>query len=117
MTAPATASTGITALMPIRGASSAARITPVPKPPTPLMIAAPMAAAATSARVVASRSNLARHRARLAVAVDGDVGERRLVHLHHHPRVGVALRVHLHVYGDRGVSHLHHLGIEPEQVS
>jgi hypothetical protein len=42
--------------MPISGASSAARMTPVPKPPTPLMIAAPLAAAATCARVVPSSS-------------------------------------------------------------
>src|SRR5687768_8533213 len=101
MIAPATASTGMTALMPISGASSAARMTPVPKPPTPLMIAAPMAAAATSARVVASSSKLAAgHRAGPAVAIDGDVGQRRLGHLHHGRRVRRALGVHLDRHRD-----------------
>src|SRR6266513_6506569 len=79
MMTPATARTGTSALTPTSGASAAARITPVPKPPKPPITAAPRPSAATAARVGASSSNLAaRHRARPPVAIDRHVGERRL---------------------------------------
>src|SRR5688572_25189823 len=83
MITPATASTGTTCFTPISGVSAAVRITPVPKPPMPPITAAPAASRATASRVGGSRSRLVlrRHRPRPAVAVDGDVGERRLGHL------------------------------------
>src|SRR3954466_14837678 len=106
MIAPATASTGITALTPISGASAAVRMIPVPKPPMPPTVAAIIAAAATSASVGASSSNalVARHGARSPGAVDGDVGKRRLGDLHH-LRIGrPPLRVDLDRDGDRGLA-------------
>src|SRR5205814_5789027 len=81
MMTPATARTGTSALTPISGASAAARITPVPKPPRPPITAAPRPSAPTAARVGASSSNLAaRYRARPAVAVDRHVRERSEEH-------------------------------------
>src|SRR5882672_368314 len=112
MIAPATASTGTTALMPISGVSAAARITPVPKPPTLPMTAAPSASAAIAASVSGSKSKLARHRPRAAVAVDGDVGERRLGYFHHRGIGRPALGVDLDLDGDRSVADAHQLGIE-----
>src|SRR5687768_9962028 len=97
MITPATASTGMTCLMPISGVSAAVRMMPVPKPPTPPTTAASSPTAATSARVCASTSKarLARHRARLAFAVDRHVGERRLGDLDHRRVGGAPLRVDL----------------------
>src|SRR5262245_10261843 len=108
MTMPATAITGTTAFTPISGTSAAVRITPVPKPLMPLITAAPSASAATAASVGASSSNLgARHRARAAVAVDRDVGERRLGHLDD-VRIGrPALGEHLDPHRDRSVADAH----------
>src|SRR6266849_9089120 len=118
MMMPATASTGITALMPISGASAAARITPVPKPPMPLTTAAPSASAATTASMGASSSNLrARHRARAPAGIDRDVGERRLGHLHHRRRMGRALRVHLDGDRDGRIADAQHVGVEREHVA
>src|SRR3977135_346345 len=103
MMTPATARTGTSALTPISGASAAARITPVPKPPRPPITAAPRPKAPT-----ASSSNLAaRYRARPAVAVDGDVGERRLGHLDDLGVGGPALGIDLYRDGDRGVPDPH----------
>src|SRR5213596_3345929 len=115
MMTPETARTGTSALTPISGASAAARITPVPKPP---ITAAPRPSAPTAARVGASSSNLAaRYRARPAVAVDGDVGERGLGHLDDFRVRGPALGVHLDGDGDRGVPDLHQVGIEGKHVA
>src|SRR5574341_374603 len=118
MTMPATAITGITALMPMSGTSAAVRMMPVPKPLMPLMTAAPTASAATAASVGASSSKLgAGHRARPAVAVDGDVGQRRLGHLDD-VRVGrPALGVDLDPDRDRRVADAHDIRIEGEQVA
>src|SRR5882672_2513788 len=96
MIAPATASTGTTALMPISGVSAAAR----------------SASAAIAASVSGSKSKLARHRPRAAVAVDGDVGERRLGYFHHRGIGRPALGVDLDLDGDRSVADAHQLGIE-----
>src|ERR687895_2873901 len=105
MMTPATASTGTRALTPMSGASAAVRMTPVPKPPMPPTIAAPTASNATATRVGASRSKLrSRHRARAAVRIDGDVGERRLGHLHHPRVLGAPLGIDLDRDGDRGVA-------------
>src|SRR3954471_21547588 len=81
--------TGMSALMPISGASAAVRIAPVPKPPIPPTTAAPALIAAMAAREgpssstsrVAAVAPLARHGARPPAGVNGDVGERRLRHL------------------------------------
>src|SRR6266852_3482854 len=108
MMTPATARTGTSALTPISGASAAARITPVPKPPRP----------PTAARVGASSSNLAaRYRARPAVAVDGDVGERGLGHLDDLRVRRPALGVYLDGDGDRGVPDPHQVGVEGKHVA
>src|SRR2546430_2049944 len=118
MMTPATASTGTTALMPISGASVAARNTPGPKPPTPLMTDAPSATAATSASVGASSSNLVFwHAARPAGAVDRHVSERRLGDLHHHRRVGRALGEDLDLDRDRSVADFHQVDVEGNQVA
>src|SRR5688572_30090724 len=118
MMMPATARTGITAFTPISGTSAAARITPVPKPLMPLIVAATRSSSATAASVGASSSNLGgRHRALAPVAIDRDVGERRLGHLDHR-RVGKpALGVDLDVHGDRGAPDLHQVHVEREQVA
>ena len=107
---PATASTGITALTPISGTSPTARMTPAPKPLMPLTIAATTASAATAASVGPSSSNWCfGHRPRPPVAVDRDVGERRLGHLHDFRIVGPALGVHLDVHGDRAAADAHQI--------
>src|SRR5262245_37889937 len=117
MTTPATASTGTTGLMPISGTSAAARITPVPNPPMPPTTAAPAPSAATAASVAGSSSKLARHRARAPVAVDGDVGERRLGDLHHLRVGGPPLGEHLDLDGNRGIADAHQLGIKRQHVA
>src|SRR6185503_781877 len=117
MMPPATASTGITALTPISGASAAVRMMPVPKPPMPPTTAATMPSAATKIRFVRSRSKSARHGARPPGAVDGDVGERRLGDLHHLGVGGAALGVDLDRYGDRGVADAFYLDVERQQVA
>src|SRR5512145_2206304 len=105
MITPATASTGTSALMPMSGTRAAARITPVPKPPMPPMIAAPRASSATAARVGASSSNLgSRNRARTSAGIDGDVGERRLGDLHHPRALGAPLGEDFDGHRDRGGS-------------
>src|SRR5688572_22647204 len=118
MMMPATASTGITAFTPISGTSAAARITPVPKPLIPLIVAATSASTATAASVGASSSNLGgRHRARAPVAIDRHVGQRRLGHLDD-LRIGrPALGVDLDVHRDRGAPDLHQVDVEGEQVA
>src|SRR5687768_2026966 len=118
MMTPATARTGMTALMPMSGTSAAVRMTPVPKPPTPPTTAAASATAATAASVGASRSkSAARHGARAPFAVDGDVGERRLGDLDG-GRVGrAALGVDLHLDGDRGVADALDVDVEGEHVA
>src|SRR3954453_7377353 len=106
MITPATAMTGTSAFTPMSGTSAAARITPVPKPPMPPTIAAPMESSATAARVEASRRNLgAENRARPPGGVDRHVGERRLGHLHHPRVLGAALGVHLDGDRDRRGAH------------
>src|SRR5437762_2053956 len=118
MMTPATARTGTSALTPISGASAAARITPVPKPPRPPITAAPRPSAPTAARVGASSSNLAaRYRARPAVAVDRHVRERRLGHLDDLRVRGPALGVYLDADSDRGVPDPHQVGIEGKHVA
>src|SRR6185436_17568464 len=116
MMTPATASTGITALTPISGTSAAVRITPVPKPLMPMTMAAPTASTAMAASVGASSSNLGRgQRARTPVAIDRDVGERRLGDLHHRGVGRPALGEHLHLHGDRSAAYAHQVGVEREQ--
>src|SRR5438445_292448 len=118
MMTPATARTGTSALTPISGTRAAARITPVPKPPRPPITAAPRPSAPTAARAGASSSNLAaRYRARPAVAIDGDVGERGLGHLDDLRVRGPALGVYLDADGDRGVPDPHQVGIEGKHVA
>src|SRR3989442_11981932 len=118
MMRPATASRGTSALTPISGTSAAVRITPVPNPPMPPTIAAPMATSATAARVGASSSNLgARHGARTPAGVDCDVGERGFGDLHHAGILGTAFGVDLHRHGDRGVTDLFHVDVERKQVA
>src|SRR4051812_19026284 len=112
MIAPATASTGITALTPISGASAAVSTAPVPKPPMPPTTAAATASAATAASEDASSSTaLARHAARPAVGVDRDVGQRRLGHLDDLRVGGAPLGEHFHVDRHRGVADADHIGI------
>src|SRR5260370_7815829 len=95
-----------------------ARITPVPKPPRPPITAAPRPSAATAARVGASSSNLAaRYRARPPVAVDGDVGERRLGDLDDLGVGGPALGVDLDGDADRGVPDPHHARIHRNHLA
>src|SRR5262245_18160978 len=114
----ATASTGTSALTPSSGLSAAVRITPVPKPPTAPMTAAPRPSAATIASVGASSSKLAlRHRARPAVAVDGDVGEGRLRDLDGLRVLGPALGVDLDVDGNRGGADVFHVDVEGQHVA
>src|SRR5918995_5693066 len=117
MTMPATESTGSTAFGPISGTSAAVRITPAPKPLMPLTMAAPTASRAIAASVGASSSNLGDgQRARTPVAVDRDVGQRRLGDLHHF-RVGrPALGVDLDVHRDRGAADAHQVDVERKQV-
>src|ERR1700674_3339290 len=117
MMTPATARTGTSVFMPISGASAAARITPVPKPPRPPITAAPRPSAATAARVGASSSNLARYRARPRVVVDGDVGERRLGHFHDLRIRRPALGVDLDRDADRGAADPDEIGIEGKHVA
>src|SRR5256885_9136110 len=118
MIAPATASTGITALTPMKGASAAVRMMPVPKPPMPPTTAATMPSAATSASACASSSNLAaRHGPRLAGAVDGDVGERRLRDLDDFRIRRPALGVYLDIHGDRSVADALDIDEKREQVA
>src|SRR5712691_6458357 len=116
MMAPATASTGITALTPIKGASAAVRMMPVPKPPMPPTTAATMPSAATMASAEASSSNLvARHGPRAPGAVDRHVGEHGLRDLHDLGIRGAALGVHLDLHGDRGFSGAHEIDVEGKQ--
>src|SRR5207302_4104341 len=118
MMTPATARTGTSALTPISGASAAARITPVPKPPRPPITAAPRPSAPTAARVGASSSNLAvRYRARPPVAIDRHVGERRLGDLDDGRVRGPALGIDLDGDGDRGGPDPHQVGIEGKHVA
>src|SRR4051794_37785963 len=119
MMMPATAITGTTALMPMNGVRPTARITPVPNPPTAPTTPAVIASAATAASVTGSKSKLGArrrlgHRPRAPVAVDGDVGERRLRYLDHGRVRRPALCEHLDVDRDRGVADAHHFGIERE---
>src|SRR3954466_9077985 len=117
MMVPATASTGITALTPMSGASAAGRMMPVPKPPMPPTTAAMIPRMATKLKVEKSSSKSARHGPRLAGAVDRDVGERRLGHLYH-LRIGrPALGVHLDRHRDRGVADANQVDVEREQVA
>src|SRR5919197_5421299 len=119
MIAPATASTGITLLTPISGASAAVRMIPVPKPPMPPTTAATIATAATSASVGASSStsSVARHRARPPGTVDGDVGERRLGDLHDLGIGGPALRVNLYGDGDGRRADALDLDVERDEIA
>src|SRR2546423_6817563 len=118
MMMPATASTGTTCFTPRSGVSAAVRITPVPTPQMPPTIAAPRPSAATAASVGASSSKLAaRHRAGPSVAIDGDVGERRLGDLHHRRVGGPALGEDLDRDRDRGVADALDLGIERKHVA
>src|SRR5437763_6769530 len=118
MIAPATASTGMTAFTPMKGASAAVRMMPVPKPPMPPTTAATMPSTATSASAGASSSkSVARHGTRPSGAVDRDVRQDRLRHLHHF-RVGRApLGVHLDLHRDRSFSRAHVVYVEREQVA
>src|SRR5262245_22222753 len=113
----ATASTGTSALTPMSGVSAAVRITPVPKPPTLPITAAPSASSATAARVSGSSSKLARYRARPPVAVDGDVGERRLGHLHCLRVLRPTLGIHLDRDGDRCGSDALDVDVEGNHVA
>src|SRR5688572_2048176 len=118
MTTPATASTGITAFTPMSGTSPTVRMMPAPKPLMPLTVAATTASAATAASVGPSSSNLVLgHRPRPAVAVDGDVGERRLGHFHDFRIVGPALGVDLDVYGNGARADAHQLHVEGNEVA
>src|SRR5262245_6520400 len=117
MITPATASTGTSALTPISGVSAAVRTMPVPKPPTAPITAAPRPSRATMARVAGSSSKLARHRARPAVAVDGDVGEGRLGDLDGARVLRPPLGVDLHRHGDRGVADALHVDVEGQHVA
>src|SRR6185436_18580716 len=112
MITPATASTGTRAFTPIRGVSAAVRMMPVPKPPTAPITAAPRPSRATAASVNGSSSKLLRHRARPALAVDGDVGERGVGHLHGARILGPALGVDLDRDGDRGGADALHVDVE-----
>src|SRR5947207_8781247 len=103
--------------MPISGTSAAARITPVPKPPTPLMTAATAAIAATTASVGASSSKLGLGQLPGAAGdVDGDIGERRLGDLHHFQVGGPALGVNLDADRHRGVPDAHQVDVEGEEI-
>src|SRR5689334_25427472 len=112
MMAPATARTGITALTPMKGASAAVRMMPVPKPPMPPTTAATMPSAATMASAEASSSKLvARHGARVARAVDRDVGEDGVGHLHHLGVRRAPLGVNLDLHGDGGRAGAHQVDV------
>src|SRR3954466_4228207 len=118
MMLPAPASTGITALTPMNGASAAVRMMPVPKPPMPPTTAAMTPRAATSASAVASSSNSgARHRARAPGAVDRDVGERRFRHLHHLEIGRPALGEHLDSDGDGGGADALDVDVKGQQIA
>src|SRR3954471_20935424 len=117
MMTPATASTGTSALTPMSGASAAVRMMPVPKPPTLPITAAPRPSRATAASVGASSSKLARYAARPAVAVDGDVGERRLGHLDRLRLLGTALGVDLDRHGDRRRADALEIHVERQDVA
>ena len=56
-------------------------------------------------------------RPRLALAVDGHIGQRGLGHLHHLPGRGVALGPDLDVHGHRGAAHARDAGVEAQQVA
>src|SRR5690349_24140077 len=118
MIAPATASTGITAFTPMKGASAAVRMMPVPKPPMPPTTAATMPSAATMASAEASSSNLvARHGARVPGAVDRHVGEDGVGHLHHLGIRRAPLGVNLDLHGERHRTGAHQVEVEREQVA
>src|SRR5688572_18324457 len=118
MITPATASTGTSAFTPMSGARAAVRMMPVPKPPTAPITAAPRPSSATTASVAGSSSKLAaRHRARPAVAVDGDVGEGRLGHLDRLRVLRTALGKDFHRDGDRGGADALDVDVERNHVA
>src|SRR5262245_51310108 len=117
MMTPATASTGITCFTPMSGVSAAVRMMPVPKPPMPPITAAPRASAATAVSVKGSSSTSARDRPRAPARVDGDVGERRLGHLHHLAVLAPALGIDLDLHCHRGGAELDQLGIAGEEIA